>query len=766
MGIGCLMIRKLMLAFLCLPLLAYADTFKIEAIRVEGLQRLDAGAVYNDLPVRVGDVFDTADSALVIRELFKSGFFSDVALARDGNVLIVTVKERSTIGRLTITGNKAINTKDLMEGLENTGLAEGMTYVPSILAQVEQELADQYYSNGQYGMEISTKVTELPRNRVDIAITIDEGKPAKIRRINIVGNHAFGTRRLLRQFTLTTPGILTWLNKNDQYSKQKLSGDLEKLRSYYLDRGYMNFEITSTQVSVSPTMQDVLITVNIDEGKAYKIAGFKFAGEMPVPEEELRKLIILKPGDLFSRKKLMASQDRMIQRLGDDGYAFAEVNPVPVVNEKDDTVTITFYVNPKKQVYVRRINFHGNYLSRDEVMRREMRQFEGSLASTKKIQRSKTNMNMLGYYKNVEVQTVPVPGTDDEIDLEVKVEEQMSGQLTGGVGFSQIDGFVFNIGLKQDNFLGTGNLVNFKFNNSKSYTSYQVGYTNPYYTMDGVSRGFDLFYQETDMAQAEISNYTRDIWGGNLNYGIPLSEIDRLNAGMGYQNIDILTSNNPDDVSEQVSSYLDDNGNHYNEYLLMGGWGHNGLDRVVFPTNGLVQNISFSVSAPFSNLDYYKAVSSTRYYFPVFEQEKLTFLARGNLAYGGGYSSTDGLPFFENFYSGGTGSVRGYRDNSLGPRDSLDRPIGGNFRLFGSSELIFPVPYVEIDSVRLSLFAEGGNVYNTQESVDLGELRYSTGIAIQWISPLGPFVFSIAAPLNDRDGDDIQVFQFNLGNVF
>jgi outer membrane protein insertion porin family len=757
-------LKRLAVGLLCFPLWASADTFKISEVKVQGLQRLDVGTVYNDLPVRVGDTFNTDDSGLVIRDLFKSGFFSDVALARDGTVLIV--KERPTIGRLTIEGNKAIDTDDLMDGLENAGLAEGMTYVPSVLAQVEQELSEQYYSNGQYGLKITSEVTELPRNRVDIAITIDEGQAAKIRRINIVGNHAFSTSKLLKRFTLTTPNLMTWLNKNDQYSKQKLSGDLENLRSFYLDRGYMNFEITSTQVSLSPDMQDVLITVNIKEGDAYKISGFKFAGEIPVPEKDLRDLIILEPGELFSRKKLLATQNRMVQRLGDDGYAFAEVNPVPVVNEENKTVEITFYVNPKKKVYVRNINFHGNYLSKDEVLRREMRQFEGSLASTKKIQRSKNNLNLLGYYKNVEIDTVPVPGTDNEVDLEVSVEEQLSGQLTGGVGYSQVDGFVFNAGLKQDNFLGSGNMVDFLFNNSKSFTSYRVGYDNPFYTMDGVSRGFDAYYQETNMAEANISNYTRDQWGGDITYGIPLSEVDRINASLGYQNIEILTSNDPNDVSIQVSSFLEQYGSLYNDYLVTLGWSHNTLDRVVFPTRGLVQSISGSAAGPGSDLEYYKLMSSTRYYLSVFGQDKATMSFRGVAAYGNGYGDVDELPFFENFFAGGTGSVRGYADNSLGPRDSLDRPLGGNFKLTGTAELIFPIPFVEIDSIRLSVFSDGGNVYNTQENVDLGELRYSAGMAITWISPMGPFVFSVAAPLNKKDGDETQIFQFNLGNVF
>jgi outer membrane protein insertion porin family len=403
-------------------------------------------------------------------------------------------------------------------------------------------------------------------------------------------------------------------------------------------------------------------------------------------------------------------------------------------------------------------------LSKDEVLRRQMRQFEGSLASTKKIQRSKNNLNNTGFYKTVEVDTVPVSGTDDEIDLEVKVEEQMSGQLTGGVGYSQIDGLVFNAGLKQDNFLGSGSMANFQFNNSASFTSYQVGYNNPFYTMDGVSRGFDVYYQATKMAEADISNYTRDIWGGNLSYGIPITEVDRVSAGLGYQNIDILTSGDPDDVSTQVYDFLQENGSRYNEYLVNGGWSHNTLDRMVFPSRGLAQSIGGSISAPFSGLEYYKVTSGTRYYKPLYKS--LVGYARGTVAYGGGYGGTDGLPFFENFFAGGTGSVRGYRDNSLGPLDSLGKPLGGNFKLVGTGELLFPVPFLALDAVRLSVFADGGNVYNTQESVDLGELRYSTGLSVQWISPLGPFVFSVALPLNEKEGDNIQIFQFNLGNVY
>ncbi len=752
---------------LCMPLMLWAQSgsFKVDEIKVEGLQRVDVGTVYNDLPIKVGDTFFLSESGEVIRALFQTGYYSDVKLARDGNTLIVIVAERPTIGSLNISGNKAIKTKDLLEGLRSAGLADGLTYVPAVLDQVQQELEQQYYAFGQYSIKITTDVSQLPRNRVAIDIHIEEGKPAKIRNINIVGNNSFSTRRVLKQFTLSTPSYMTWLTKNDQYSKQKFAGDLENLTSFYLDRGFLNFEIDSTQVSIVPTLQDVYLTVNIKEGKQYTVSGVQFAGELILPEEKYREALIFKEGELFSRKDITVMQEIMVNMLGNEGYAFAEVNPVPVVNEDDNTVVITFYINPKKQVYVREINFTGNYLSKDEIMRREMTQLEGGLAQTNKIRRSRNNLYLLGYFKNVNIETVPVPGTDDQVDLEIDVEETLSGQLTGGVGYSQVDGFLFNVGVRQDNFLGTGNLVDFLFNRSSSYTSYRIGYDNPYYTPDGVSRGFDVFYSKTDLAKVDISNYTRDVYGGNVAYGIPLSEVDRLNISSGYQHIDINTSNDPLDVSEQVKDFLEENGDSYDIYQLTAGWSRNTLDRAVFPTKGLSQSISGLITAPFSELNYYKLFSQTRLYTPI--KDDLVFLLRLSGAYGEGYAGTDCLPFFENFYAGGSGSLRGFRDNSLGPKDSLGDPIGGNLRLLGSIEFLFPLPYLEIDSIRTSVFIDGGNVYNTnEESVDLASLRYSTGVSVQWLSPLGPFVFSLATPLRKESDDETQVFQFNIGSVF
>lgn len=741
------------------------NDFVIKAIDVQGLQRVDVGAVYNDLPVKVGDRFQDSDSGEIIRALFKSGYYSDVKLARDGDTLIVMVTERPTVGRLQIIGNKSIKTEPLLDSLRQNGMAEGLTYVPSTLDRIQQELEQQYYIHGQYGVKIDTEVTELPRNRVSIVIKIDEGSHATIRRINIVGNKAFSNWRLIRRFKLSTPGMFTWFTKADQYSKQKLAGDLENLRSFYLDRGFLNFDIDSTQVSLSPSKQEIYITVNIKEGQAYKIGEIKFAGDLILPEETLREVLTTHEGDVFSRKKINATQRQLVERLGDEGYAFAEVNPVPVADEETGLITLTFYINPKKQVYVREINISGHHLSKDEVVRRELTQLEGALASTQKISRSRNNLNLLGYFKNVSIDTVPVPGTDDQIDLEVSVDEKQSGQINGGVGYSQLDGVLFNVGLRQDNFLGSGNMVDFAFNHSKSFTSYRIGYNNPYYTLDGVSRGYDVFYQKTRLDEQNISDYTRDVWGGSLMYGIPLSEVDRLSAGVGYENIEIRTSSHPENVSQQIRDFLDDYGRKYNEYRISLGWSHNALDRAVFPTKGLATGLSGNVAMPFSDLTYYKVASNTRWYYPFWD--KYVFLARGNVTYGEGYGNTSELPFFENAYAGGSGSVRGFRDNSLGPLDSLGDPIGGNLKVVGSAEVFFPIPYLELETVRTSVFIDAGNVYNThEESLDLGQMRVSTGAAVQWLSPLGPIVFSAAKAVHKRSGDETEVFQFNIGSLY
>lgn len=746
---------------------AFADTFVVKDIQVKGLERIDVGTVYNDLPVKVGDTFDTDEAPDVIRTLFRSGFFSDINLAREGNVLIVTVVERPAIGYIKVSGNNDIETEDLLEALSDVGIAEGRTYDPSILERVEQEMEQQYFSRGKYGIAITTTVAQLARNRVGIDIVIAEGNAAKIRQINIIGNKAFPEDELLEQIQSTTPGWFTWLNGTDQYSKERLQGDLEALSSYYFDRGYLNFKIESTQVAITPDKKDIYITISIYEGEQYFINKMTIVGDTVVPEKELRKFILVKPDELFNRRLLTESANAMANRIGNDGYAFAKVNPVPQPVGDTNKVDITFFVDPGKRVYVRRVNIYGNQSTRDEVIRRQIWQMESAWASTELIQISRSNLLRTGFFEDAAIETVPVPGTADQVDLDVEVTETMSGRLTGGLGYSQVDKLIFNAGVQQNNFLGTGTSVGFDFQKSSGYTRYRVNYTDPFYTIDGVSRGIDAYYQEVDENELNITNYTRDVLGGNLIYGIPLTPRQRLNAGVGYDNTLIKTSSDPASVSQQVTEYLDEHGDRYNSYKLISGWSYNSFDRSIFPEKGFAQTFNAEVAVPGSTVDYYKLRSLTQYYLPVIGDFITSY--RLDLGYGNGYGSDNGeLPFFLNYYAGGIGSVRGYLENTLGPRDSLGDPIGGNILTVGSFELIFPTPFApESKSVRTSFFLDAGNVFTTEENeTDDGGIRLSAGGNLQWLSPLGPLVFSLGFPLNDEEGDDLQVFQFTIGAVY
>jgi len=747
---------------------AYADTFQVKDIEVKGLERIDVGTVFNEIPIAVGDDFSTDETQEIISALYKTGFFKDVSLNRDGNTLIIIVQERPTIGKITLTGNKDIKTEELEKGLKSVGIGEGLTYDESILSRVEQELEQQYYSRGKYGALITTKLTDLERNRVELDITISEGVAARIKQINIVGNHAFSEKDLLKQFTLTTPDWLSWLTKDDQYAKEKLQGDLESLRSYYLDRGYLEFDINSTQVSITPDKKDIYITINVTEGEQYTVTDITLEGELIIPREELETYIVIKRDELFSKRKVTFTSNAITERLGDEGYAFAKVNVIPKVNEETKQVSLTFLVDPGNRVYVRKVNFYGNNTTDQEVLRREMRQMESSWVDSGKIRQSRNNLQMLGFFKDVNIETKPVPGTKDLVDVDVIVEEQPSGQLTGGIGYSQVDGFLINAGISQNNFLGSGKLVNFVFNQSHTFTSYRVGYNNPYYTPDGISRGFDAYYQETNMEDANVTNYIRDAIGGTVSYGIPLTEDSRLTAGLNIEDTKIKTSSNPENVSEQVEDFIEQNGSNYLNYKLRTSWSYNTLDRAIFPTEGFVETLSGEITVPGSNLQFYKASSTTWYYMPVYKG--LIFAFNGDLAYGDGYGGLEELPFYENFFAGGIGSVRGFLTNTLGPRDSLDEPLGGNFLVTGTFEAIFPTPFIETNTVRTSAFVDAGSVFNAGEGFEGGfndgGLRVSTGVTVQWMSPIGPFVFSLAQPIVKEDGDEEELFQFTIGTIF
>ena len=776
----------LWLALLFIPT-ANADTFVVKDIRIEGLQRISAGAVFNVLPLQVGDEVDDSALARSARILFKTGNFQDISLERDGDVLVVLVSERPSITKIEIEGNKSIDTENLMDGLSKAGLSEGSVFQRATLDRLKVELERQYIAQGRYGARVSPEVTPLPRNRVSIHITIKEGDVATISGVDVVGNTVFTDEELQEEFELKKTHMFSFFKGDDKYSREKLSGDLEKLVSYYQDRGYVNFRVESTQVSVTPDKSEVYIAVNVSEGERHTVNNIKLVGDLKVTEEELRRLILLKPGQTFSRQLVTTSSELISKRLGNEGYTFANVNGVPVAND-DNTVDVTFYVDPGTRVYVRRINFFGNEKTRDEVLRREMRQMEGAWAAGQLIENSKVRLERLGYFKGVTVETPRVPGEDDQIDVNYTVEEQPSGSIGASVGYQQGTGFVFGANLSQTNFLGTGNRVSIAANRSDIRNSITFSFTDPYYTIDGVSRGYSLYYQETNIKDDQtISNWAADRYGGNINFGYPISEIERINFGIGYENIKIYSSPlSPIEVWKLVNYdqwlYLTDNqstqNESYNNFPLTLSYSYSTLNRGVFATRGSSHTISSELTVPGSELEYFKLTYRGQRYFPI--DESWVLRARGDVGYGDGYGNEDVMPFYENFYSGGFGSVRGYEDRSLGPRETQSpydygraRAIGGNLLLEGSLEFIFPMPFVKDNrQFRTLFFVDGGNVFDTNRTDEPGyeirpnNLRFSTGVALSWITGIGPLSFSLSKPINDKDGDNTQVFQFSLGQPF
>jgi outer membrane protein insertion porin family len=753
-------LRSVLLTLLLLCGTARAfEAFEVTDIRVEGLERISPGTVFNYLPIKVGDTVTTEDTVNAIKALFKTGFFSDIRMERDGSVLVVYVKERAAISSIKITGNKDLETDKLLEGLKDIGLAEGRVFDRSLLDKVEQELRRQYFSRGKYAVRIQTTITPLERNRVGILIEISEGDVARIKQINIVGNHKFKEKELRKGFTLDTPNWLSFITKNDQYSKQKLAADLETLRSFYLDRGYLNFNIISTQVSITPDKKDIYITINISEGAQYRISEVTLSGKLVLKPEELFPLVQINPGDVFSRKRVTEAVDRISAKLGDQGYAFANVNTVPDVNESKKEVSLAFIVDPGKRVYVRRVNVKGNIVTRDEVLRREMRQMEAGWFSAEKVDRSRARLQKLGYFKDVNVETPAVPGTTDQVDVNYSVTETSSGSITAGVGYAQTSGVLFNASVSQDNFLGSGNRVSFAFNNSKVTTIYNLYYTNPYYTIDGVSRGFGLYYKKTDADQANLSSYTTDTYGANVNYGIPINEFDTVRVSPEFQNLKLNeTSDSPNNVIDFIQQHGDD----YTTVTLNSSWAHDTRNKVLLTDDGGLQSLSLEVAVPGSDLEYYKLGYEQRRYVPL--TTNLTLSMHAQLGYGNGYGSYNSLPFFENYFAGGVRSVRGFEDNTLGPTDSNGNPIGGSVQVVGGTEVLFPAPFIEDSkSFRFGTFLDIGNVYSDLNSFDAGELRYSVGVSALWISPMGPLSVSLAFPLNAKSSDKVQNFQFTVG---
>jgi outer membrane protein insertion porin family len=766
-------LSSLLLLFLLVSQTVKGDEeFIVEDIQVRGLQRISVGTVYNYLPVNVGERFSLDNVGPAIKALFKTGFFKDISLEREGSTLIVNVVERPSIAKIIFEGNKDLSKDDLTKALKKIGLAEGKVFDQQVLDKVEQELSRQYYSHGKYGLKITTEVSNLTRNRVGIHIKISEGRVAKIKQINIVGNNVFDDETLLRNLELSTSNLLSFYTKNDQYSKQKLQADLETLRSYYLDRGYINFNIESTQVAITPDKKDIYVTINVKEGDVYTLEKVKLAGNLVVDPQELIKLAKVGPGETFSRKNATETSKAISDRLGDDGYAFANVNMVPEINEAQKTVDMTFFVDPGKRVYVRRINMKGNSKTRDEVLRREMRQMESSWASSSKIERSKTRLERLGYFEEVNVETPPVAGTADQIDVNYTVTEKPSGNLSAGIGFSQTQGIVLNANIAQDNVFGSGKRVNIAFNNSDYLTSYQFGFYNPYFTVDGVSQGYNLGYTKRNAGQINIANYSTNVANAGINFGIPLNEFDSLRFDVDVKHTELTKT---DFTSNEIRNFITNQGDSFLTLAPAIGWSHDTLNKAIFPNKGQQQRFSALATVPGSDLEYYKIGYKHQLYFPL--AKDLTFRLQGEVGYGDGYGSTGDLPFFENYFGGGTGSIRGFKNNTVGPRDSNNNPLGGSSKIIGNAEVFFPVPFMpETKSVRLGTFIDAGAINNGFKT---DNFKYSAGISGEWLSPFGALSVSAAYPINSgaytyRDAnnqeatgeDQEQMFQFNFGQNF
>lgn len=739
---------------------ATADSFQAKDIQVEGLQRISAGTVFNYLPVKPGAEIDESSVPAIIRALFKTGFFKDVRLERAGDVLIIVVQERPAIASIDITGNKSLKEEDLKLGLADIGMSEGRTFNRTVLDKIEQELRRQFYNEGKYGVQLTTEVTPLERNRVAVGIDIVEGKTAKIRAVNIVGNKNFADDHLMDDFQSRVGGWFALFTKEDQYSRQKMAGDLELLKSFYLDRGYLHFAVDSTQVTISPDKKDIYVTINVSEGDVFTISDIKLTGDLVVDAESYFPLIQLRRGEPFSRRKVVNSTDRINNLLSEEGHAFANVNNIPEIDEENKTVSITYFVDPGNRVYVRRIDIKGNARTRDRVVRREMRQMEKTTLSNSKLMLSRERLRRLGFFDDVGVETPAVPGSTDEMDVVVTVKEKASGSLSGGLGYSQTNGVSFSASVTEDNFLGTGKKVSLAFNSSEYNTHYQLSYFNPYATVDGISRGFNLSYQKTDYGELNIADYLTDTSVASVNYGIPLSDFNRINAGFAIEGIDFQTGVLP---SQEIQDFIETEGDEFLDFKLTASWKHDSRDSAVFPSQGFMQRFSSTLTIPGSDLQFYKLSYNFSHYLPVYKS--LTFSSRGDIAYGDGYGSTEELPFFENFFAGGEKSVRGFKTNTLGPRDSFSDPLGGNIKLIGGLALFMPAPVADLgDTLRLTAFFDFGNVF--ADTVEFDEIRYSVGLGLTWLSPMGAMSLSYGFPLNEMDGDEIEEFQFSFGNVF
>ncbi len=741
------------------------EPFVVKDIRVEGIQRTEAGTVFSYLPVKVGDTMTDDKASQAVKTLFSTGFFKDVRLEIEGGVLVVFVEERPAIASVDFVGMKAFEKDQIIKGLREIGLAESRIFDRALVDKAEQELKRQYLTRGYYAASVTTTVTPLERNRVGISFKVDEGEIARIKQIGIIGAGDIPEKELLDLFVLRTPNWLTWYTKNDQYSKQKLSGDLENLRSYYLNRGYLEFNIDSTQVSISPDKLDIYLTVNITEGEKYTVSSVKLAGELLLPEEELKKLVSLKPGESFSREKLTETTKQISERLGNDGYAFANVNAAPELDKIKHQAAFTIFIDPGRRVYVRQINVTGNTRTRDEVIRRELRQLESSWYDGEKINKSRTRVDRLGYFDEVTVETPAVPGTTDQVDLNMNVKERPTGNITLGAGFSSAEKFVLSGSVQQQNLFGSGKTVGIQINTSNINKVYSLSYTDPYYTIDGISRGFDFYQRKTNTSTLAVGAYGSSSIGGGIRYGLPIAEDDYVSLGLSIDSTKLtLDPTSPLRYLEYVNQF----GASNTTLLGTAGWLKETIDSRLYPTKGHSNRLVGELALPGGSLRYYRATFQHQNFtsLPMISRGT-TLMLNGELGYANGYSGRE-LPFFKNYYAGGIGSVRGYDSGALGPTDPVSgERLGGNSRLVGNAELLFPLPGSGQDkSMRVGVFVDGGQVWGTGTKISLSDLRYSAGISLSWSSPVGPLRFSFANPLNKKPDDKIQRLQFQLGSTF
>lgn len=787
-------------------------SFVIRDIRVEGLQRISEGTIFNYLPLNIGDTLTREGTQEALRTVYATEFFNDVEFRRDGDVLIIAVVERPSIADFTITGNKDIKTEDLTESLSGVGLRKGRILNRSVLEDVERSLTEEYFAQGKYAASVKTEVKELPDNKVEININIKEGDRARIRQINIVGNTVYEDKDLLDFFTLRTPHLLSFIRKDDRYSREALQGDMENLRSYYMNRGYADFDIDSTQVAISPDKKDIFITINIKEGARYTISDVQLAGDLILPEDSLAPYVQVRPGQIFSQRQLTSTEELIQLRLGEEGYAFTQVEPVTELDKESREVKVTFYVDPRNRVYVRRINFNGADAVNDEVFRREMRQFEGGYLSKSKVDRSKVRLQRLPYIESVDVKTNPVAGTADMVDVDFNITEGLPGQFGGGLGFSESQGIILNGNFVHTNFMGTGNRVQADLNIGKYNRIFSTSYTNPYVSLNEVSRTLSAAYRKSTQFTADSSDLDTRTLSAAVSWGYPLSEYQRLNFGLNFQGSQ-LDANNVSS-SDQALEWVENNGEtsvscspancqagatrivstKYRTLELTGGWSHDTRNRALFASRGSRHSFGVSATVPGSEVEFVYANYRYLQFIPV--TRYFTFQLKANLGYGQAFGDTTSIPPYKNFFAGGPDTVRGFRESSLGPLDSLNNPYGGNLETTGSAELILPIPAKWQSRSRFTLFFDIGNVFSTEDSIlwydaggsggqqlpedfydfDFDKLRQSAGIAAEWLSPMGLFKFSYGVPLNEFKGgdfggirllpDDIERFQFKIGGAF